>query len=958
MKYIVLFFLVFFALQAVAQNPYYINYTISDGLPSDNVYSATQHDDGSVWFTTDVGIVRFDSRSFRLFNTDDGLTDNEVFRLSPDSRGRMWMHTLNGKVCFLYRNKIYNERNSTLLRQLKGNGLMTDFYEDAAKNIYISFRSGELFIIDPSNHITRKNIPAAFCGVWMSDKLYAVNAENVLDANTGDTLQPVPFSIADRKVYNNQSRLYHLSDTTYFSFGNRLFIAGKNRLEPYLQVMDLTGITNVRRIDNCLWVTTRDGLYQYRDRMLVNHFFSGDVVTDVLRDTEGNYWITTLNRGVIFVPSMSVLRMLDTKKIYRLAILGDSLWLGGKENNYYTWHNGILQDHYLPADWTQNKISCFRSYKDKIYIGSKSGLVIYNNGHKKYIKGNVNDLLFSHDKVAVATTYTAQMPVEEMEAYIVFTPPKYRKLYKRTNVLCEDDEGALWIGTNFGLYRYKQDADTFSIMNVGEKAEDLSASIEDIHYDKETGQLLVATASKGLVVMKGLSVLQVIKTANGLNNNTVNSIKKIAAATYLAGTNNGLNKVVLYGDSATVDNYNFQVGISNKRVNDIEFSKDTVYLATDYGMLYFHTGMLNHVSVSPACNITTVRTKNGTFTGKPLHYRDNDISVSFGGISFKDRGDVSYYYRITGNDKQWNITQESQVNYKDLAPGHYTFELFCKNGMGNSSRVSTVSFSILPPFWRTPWFIAACIITAVALAYGNMRYRLKKQQRKNEREKKRMQAENERVQMEKQMLELEQKVLRMQMNPHFIFNALNTIKGYYAEGNDRQGGSYIAKFSKLLRMLLNTEGQNTTLDNEIEMLKLYIDLTRIRYHEKFSYEIYVDPMLMPVDIIIPTLLLQPVVENAIIHGLAAKAGPGHLRVSFRKKNEELVCEVQDDGIGRAHAAEMSSSNLHNSKATSIIRDRLHLFDARAGLEITDLEEGGVASGTKVTIILPVKYQSL
>lgn len=202
---------------------------------------------------------------------------------------------------------------------------------------------------------------------------------------------------------------------------------------------------------------------------------------------------------------------------------------------------------------------------------------------------------------------------------------------------------------------------------------------------------------------------------------------------------------------------------------------------------------------------------------------------------------------------------------------------------------------------------------------------------------------------------MEQKALRMQMNPHFIFNALNTIKGYYSEGDDVKAGSYISKFSKLLRMLLNTEGQNTTLDNEIEMLRLYVELTRIRYHEKFDYTINVDPKLMPADIMIPSLLLQPIVENAIIHGLAAKTEQGTLFISFEKDMGNMVCLVEDNGIGRALAATLGSRSLHNSKAISIVQDRLRLFDEHTSFEIIDLEENGIPRGTKVIIKLPVKY---
>ena len=942
------------SLRLWAQNPYYINYTISDGLPSDNVYSVFQGEDGCIWFTTDVGIVRYDSKTFKLFNTDNGLSDNEVFRMSKDSRGRIWMHTLNGKPCFIHKNEIYNEHNSTILKQIKGSGLVVNFYEDGDRKVYISFRSGEVFIIDTLDKIERWKNGTPHWGVWKDDEIYAINSGIITKMGNGDTVQELSIAPGN-KMANTQSRLCQLGGEQYFISGNEIYLLTQKKFVPYLSVDNAKGITNICKIDNYLWVATRSGLYQYEGSKLVKHFFKEDAISDVFQDKEGNYWVTTLNRGVLMVPSMNVLRILDNKKIHRLDLNREELWLGGTENDYYVRNKGMLTAHKLPAEWAENKISCFRFIAGKTYIGAKSGVTISGGGKTQVFAVNVNDLLYSNDHLYIATTYTAKIHVNKVTENIVHTPDADKIIGKRTNVLESDDSGNIWIGTNFGLYLYANEPGGFKLYNIGEQFEELTISIEDIYFDTAQKLLLVATASKGIVVLKNKKVEKVINTKNGLNNNTVISIKKIADTAYLTGTNNGLNKIIFNSGNYKVENYNLQVGVSNKRVNDIEFASDTVYLATDNGVLYFNTHTLGPLNVYPICNVTAVMTAKGLFTGEKIRYTDNDISISFNGISFKDKGNVKYYYRFVGRDRTWNATSESQVNYKDLAPGEYTFELFCRNDLGNSSTVRSVAFEISPPFWQRPWFIVFCALAFTAIVYSYVRYRFKAQHAKNEAEKKDMQVEKDRVQLEKQMLELEQKALRMQMNPHFIFNALNTIKGYYSEGNDVKAGNYIAKFSKLLRMLLNTEGQNTTLDNEIEMLKLYVELTRIRYHEKFDYSISVGPNLMPADILIPSLLLQPIVENAIIHGLAAKTEQGKLLISFEKHEGDMICTVEDDGIGRTRAAALGSRNLHDSKAISIVQDRLRLFDELASFEIIDLAEKGTALGTKVIIKLPIKY---
>lgn len=142
-----LFLFIFHNQLLVAQEPYFINYSIEDGLPSSNVYSVFQEQNGIIWFTTDVGIVKYNSKNFELFNTDDGLSDNEVFKMSKDFKGRIWLQTLNGKPCYIYKNKIFNQKNSTFLKQMKSSGMCVDFYTDSNKTLYLTYRNGTIINI-------------------------------------------------------------------------------------------------------------------------------------------------------------------------------------------------------------------------------------------------------------------------------------------------------------------------------------------------------------------------------------------------------------------------------------------------------------------------------------------------------------------------------------------------------------------------------------------------------------------------------------------------------------------------------------------------------------------------------------------------------------------------------------------------------------------------------------------
>ncbi|MBK8611662.1 MAG: histidine kinase [Chitinophagaceae bacterium] len=943
----IVFFLsiVFTCTSIRAQDPFSVNYSIAEGLPSTNIYSVFQEKNGIIWFTTDVGIVKYNSKSFELFNTDDGLSDNEVFRLIPDSRGRLWMQTVNGKPSFIFKGKIYNENNSALLKEVRGAGMTIDIFEDDQKTVYLGFKNGEISMIDKQDSVTRKNIyPEQLSGFWQSGSVYAFGSEFSYNVSNNDqhiiSSPPVSF------------RLYHSAGKTFLSNKSKLFIPGKDEVKLIAELDDVADILNVVVDGEKLWICTRDGIVLFEDGRIKNTYFKEHLVSDLLKDLEGNYWITTLNKGVLFIPSLQVKQLLKEKKLSCLGVSPDKeLWVGGFENDIYIKNSHGLTERLLYSNWPKNKISNFRFFGGTGYVAAKSGIERNINGKATAYRSSINDILPVDDYLFIATTFTARVLKSEFTETNLSTIYKKVILQKRTNVLCKDNVGNVWMGTNFGLFRYNAKD---SITDFGIRYDDLAISIEDLYFDPESNLLLVATASKGLVILKENRFVKRVNSKAGLNSNTVNTIKKIGLKTYLLGSNNGINKLELTGDTNQVklSNYNANFGFINKRVRDIELVDDTVYMALDQGLLYFNADYLDIKTVNPRCIITAVKTafeNNNT-----IHYKNNSISFTYTGISFIDRGQVEYYYRLDGQDNKWTSTKETQINYKSLPAGNYRFEVYCVNGFGQKSEIQETDFEILPPFWQTWWFRILAVLIAIFLIYFVFRIRLKEQRIRFEKESAKIGMERDKARMEKQMVELEQRALRMQMNPHFIFNGLNTIKGYYAEGNFLNASTYITKFSKLLRKLLESEEQVTTLDNEIEMLKLYIELTQIRYEGKFDYEISISDNIRTADILIPNLLLQPLVENAILYGLGPKTEKGLLHISFREEENEFICVVDDNGVGREIAMKNQKNRDHKSKATNITLERLALFDKRSKMVYVDKVTDGHAEGTKVIITMPIK----
>lgn len=941
LRYIVLICFIWTLLVVRAQDPYSVNFSITEGLPSSNVYSIFKDDNGLLWFTTDVGIVRFDSHRFTLLNTDNGLSDNEIFRLFKDHKGRIWLQTLNGKLSYIYKDKIYNEHNSKFLGESNGNSQVMQIFE-RDRVLYIVFKNGEITLIDSVNQVSKlEYLSKSLSGIWKKNThIYGIFSDGILNINTGKSYAVLPdklsyrvFNFNGKPLLAKRNVIYEVSDTT---------------LTPMLTLDASLDINHLASIDKALWVCTRTGVYIYREHKLIKQMFKDCSVTDVVKDQEGNFWISTLNKGVLMIPYFGIEQHLKSSKINCLTTDNlNSLWVGDYVNKFYHRQAGQLIAYSLKEKYGDEKITNIRIYGDTLYVVSKSGIYVKTKNSGFFYVASANDILKDGQKIYLASTSLFELDVSTLHNLQYSDINKRVLLGRRTNCIHKDSRGNIFIGTNMGLFKYTKSKE---MINLGQLNPDLQSGIEDLFYDSDRDLLLVATASKGLIGIQENSTIIKFNATNGLDNNTCLALKKLDKNQFLISTNNGLNLLKFTNTKVETFNLNGLLGFRSMRIKDIEYFSDTICLATENGIILFPRNVLYYPEVKPICLIESFIHPDGRSIDSPIDYRDNAISIRFIGISYRDQGELKYYYKLD-NEANWSYTSESQINYKSLSAGAYKFQVYCVNRLGQQSAVVTRSFKILKPFWQELWFqflISLFVISVIGLW---VKWLLNRQKRKLEQDKLILSAQKDKLYLEKQMIELEQKALRMQMNPHFIFNALNTIKGFYTLGNLSQASTYISKFSKLLRNLLENEEQVSSLDNEIDMLRLYIDVAQLRYQDVFDYTIEITDDIRAEDTLIPNMLLQPLVENAIMHGLGPKNTKGLLQIRFYLKDGLLVCEVEDNGVGRHFHAVQSNNNEHKSKALTITYDRIKLFDKDATFVIEDLFLDGESIGTKAIIQL-------
>lgn len=331
------------------------------------------------------------------------------------------------------------------------------------------------------------------------------------------------------------------------------------------------------------------------------------------------------------------------------------------------------------------------------------------------------------------------------------------------------------------------------------------------------------------------------------------------------------------------------------------------------------------------------------------------LTFYYAAIAYLHPKRCKYRYRLQkkGESKTFEGTQQPQVRFpQTLDPGDYMFEVQAMNDAGIWSEPAKVHVSIQPHWTQTHVFRIVVSILAFLLAAYVIYQRIQMIRAKD--------AEEARIANE--VAELKSKSLRAQMNPHFIFNALNSIQDFILDHNFRESAKYLTKFSRLIRLILDhSDTRFVLLANEVQLLVHYMDLEMLRFNDKFSYEIFLDAAIDKEKTLLPSMILQPYIENAIWHGLLHKGAGGYLKLSFEITPTNLLkCTLVDNGIGRAASFELSKKKgrTHKSRGMDISKQQIEILKQQHNCEIsiilTDLKDAdGNPTGTRVELLFPL-----
>jgi hypothetical protein len=674
-------------------------------------------------------------------------------------------------------------------------------------------------------------------------------------------------------------------------------ITKQNKLTHSLLI--LFGLVRIKK--NNYWISVRNNgikCYESLDSKSSPRFWflKDKDVSSVLIDNEDGYWFTTLNSGVFYLPSKEIKTLEIPAKtntnVISIEVGPDNIYLGlEKQLLCYNKSLTAIKRNY---DFQKNETPLKLAYHNE--IGSLiSGtydmcFVIKENyvSHKipaqtkrqSPVHVAIKSLEPGKGKYFWIGTYSGLYKINNEE--IVYRSDSDDEWQQSVYSILENNDNSLWLGTLNGLWEYKNG----EYSSFGKKNKLLSHRINALY--KNNNNLFVGTKGKGLIVvdLNDYST-KVINTENGLSSNSVTSIAGYKKEIWI-GTNKGVNRLKFSNNTLeSISRIDNGQGLKGDEINQILIDKSMLYIASRDGFNYIDLEKLKWTQSKPLLHIQNLKINYLDTALQPyyqLNSHQNNIEISYAGISYKSNKNILYKYLLFPHDKKWNITNSTSINYSGLLPGDYEFRVIAKNESGTWSDINnSIKFTIDYPFYKKWWFYLVFGLFLTFILFLSLRNMLQKIRKENE--------------LRKEQKRYAQKSIAAQLNPHFIFNSLNSLNYLILKNEKLESSKYLSKLSAYLRSTFDAlQKEELTLNDEIKIVSQYLKLEKLRLKEKLDYEIALDGLIDSEDYKIPGLFILPLLENAIWKRIQSRKGHGFVKITIEKYVNYILVLIEDNGI--------------------------------------------------------------
>lgn len=952
------------------------HFTQSDGLPTNELYHVMQDHKGFLWVSTDYGVCRYNGQSFEVFTVKDGLPNNVVFESYEDSKGRIWFRTMSKQLVYFQNDSIKQLQFSPQIQKQiqQANFKYCNGISERNGKLKFSFGNMGVFEVPVSNLSTQKvgytskQVSSFKDASWEhlaeSGLTFTINREaNAFCAsNKGGAMIKRRYYLANQQYASSGEAFGFIQlNNAYFAYAESNTCWVINQKSKHISRSFPSSILSLANLPGqLLAVNTKAGTYLVNAMDLSDAYppiFLDKRISGAWLDHDDGLWLTTLNEGLIYIAN---LRLIHDNKPYTypnghqkhvrsMAVrkCPDS----GKDELFVAYFDGRLNRFINGKQAQASKKIARDGHVQDIAFKQSDVLMVFGGGQIQqwdntlHYSGNLlNEKVFNNIKQLEMHEDTLYFSASQgVFAYYNDTISLKRISIKNPTVLAATKNG-LYVGAFGRLAVYRNG--TFRQLIPGR----ISDEVTDVVPGPDS-LVWVTTKGAGIYCLTTNDTLvHRIEMSNGLVSDFCTSISFDEDGNAWIGTNKGLQRIAPFDYQLSSSTYllNADNGLISDQVNKLARSEGKLWIGTLNGLTVLDTRKLNPKAASVPTYLSSV-TINDTMelNKQSIHHKlphtSNTLSFQFTSLNFQHKK-RTYRYRLLGQDTTWITSKTPEVRYANLAPGAYVFEILGQNHSGQwNKKPVAFSFTILPAYWQTTWFWLSVGLVCAVILWRIIKLRISQLREKS--------ALNE------SLIKARQQALNAQMNPHFVFNALNAINCYILEKEAIKASYFLSKFSALVRSYLeNSFNEFVYLSDELTQLKNYLALEKLRCEDRFDYQIVISDNLNPDEVSVPPLLFQPFLENSIWHGFAGINYQGKLELEFQRRNDQLYVQIIDNGIGRDAANAHNGHKSRISRGMQITNKRLELaqkrYEERFEITTTDLyDEHGKASGTKVEIWL-------
>ncbi|MEO8933413.1 MAG: histidine kinase [Xanthomarina sp.] len=913
----------FFFITAISFSQQHTNYTTNDGLPSNHVYKIAQDSKGFMWFGTDKGVVKYNGNTMKTFTTKDGLATNDVWGIHPTPDGKLWFLSKAYKLGYIENDRVYafeSEQKEEIFNPIFTSQVNNDvFLASASKSHVLNNDKWQVLmnynVEDSISHNYIKHpVISSFEYQNTSDSIVIKDNENRIIKTVGfmDVVKNIHSrgQITDSLFYWVDNKQYVILNLNTLKFHKKSF---KDEIG-----LDQTKNARINLINKQLqisgngFVGVLDKDFNIKNTFYIPEYFGAHFG---FIDKSGSIWLASFTNGIYYLPieKQNITYCLPAERIANMSVVHNKIIANVFNQGFYkydaskntflpyidesehvygaTYINQLNTEYYLSKSNIKviknNQIERFDFSKNRFAVNDKARqLVFYNNFLYGSYSNGVNKI--NPDNFKVETSYL-QSAINHLFIF----------------------NNLFLVATSNGLKKF-QDEKFHSVV------------FENQEFNKSVLSLTKLSKSEILINTDGFgSYISDLKTIHLLPESDFLIVNKafVKDGVIWLATESGILKYTKKNNAYVKQILiNKSHGLPSNNVSDVIVIEDKLIASTNNGIAILpinqkrKTQLLDVYFEKSNYNNQHISDSNLVFN----YQKNNLINFEVSSIDFSENNkDLAFYYKLEPIHKEWIKTTTNNFNFNNLQPEKYT--LF----IDSHGIKKQLSFSIKPLWWQKIWFKTVVVLLSFSLVALISRHFVQQSQFKK----------NQKIFEDNRLSELQLKALRSQMNPHFVFNSLSAIQYYMGENNFETSELYLVKFSKLIRQFFELSKENEIrLATEVSLLENYLDIEKLRFKEKLNFVIHVDANLDVKNTKIPTMLLQPIVENAVNHGIFNKIENGLVNLNFIYiDNQTFKVEIIDDGVGFVNTSKRPNKTV---KSSNVLKDRLHFLNVSKKWEIS------------------------